>query len=143
MSVAWILKEKGRNVSSVLPARSLNETIAVLARNRIGAVVVADEAHHILGIISERDIVRIIATQGTAALVDPVAEHMTKPAMTCAEHHNIDWVMGEMTAHRFRHMPVSEQGLLAGMVSIGDVVKFKLAKADAETEHMRQYFAAG
>src|SRR5258705_3069134 len=114
MSVAWILKEKGRNVSSVLPARSLNQTITVLARNRIGAVVVADEARHILGIISERDIVRIVATQGTAALIEPVAEHMTKPA-TCTEHHNIDWVMGEMTAHRFRHMLVSEQGLLAGI----------------------------
>jgi CBS domain-containing protein len=92
MSVAWILKEKGRNVSSVLPATSLNETITVLARNQIGAVVVTDEGRHILGTISERDIVRIIATQGVAALVEPVAEHMAKPVMTCTGHHNIDKV---------------------------------------------------
>jgi CBS domain-containing protein len=92
MSVAYIMEEKGRNVSSVLPATSLNDTITLLARNRTGAVVVADEAQHILGIISERDIVRIIATHGAAALVEPVADYMTKPVMTWTEHHNIEKV---------------------------------------------------
>ena len=84
MSVAWILKEKGRNVSSVLPARSLNETITVLARNRIGAVVVADEAHHILGIISERDIVRIIATQAIAIVAISPRTHSVFRSMATA-----------------------------------------------------------
>ncbi|MGO9545070.1 MAG: CBS domain-containing protein [Rhodomicrobium sp.] len=143
MTVAWILKEKGRNVISTLPATSVNEVITILAKQRIGAVVVADERHHVIGIISERDIVRILATQGTAALDESVGEHMTHPVVTCTEHHSIDWLMEEMTARRFRHMPVSEHGRLAGIVSIGDVVKFKIARAESEAQQMRQYFVAG
>src|SRR5579883_1127122 len=140
MTVAWIMKEKGRAVFSVLPKTPLNDAVTLLARNRIGAVVVCDEQHRIRGIISERDIVRIIATQGSAALNDSVAEHMTHPVQTCSDHHSIDWVMTEMTSNRFRHMPVVDQGRLVGIISIGDVVKHKLAMAEAETEQMRQYF---
>ncbi len=143
MTVAWILKDKGRNVLSVLPGTSVNEVVTILAKNRIGAVVVADEQHRVLGIVSERDIVRILATQGAAALDEPVAEHMTRPVVTCAEHHSIDWLMEEMTSRRFRHMPVTDQGRLAGIVSIGDVVKIKLALVESEAAQMRQYFAAG
>jgi CBS domain-containing protein len=143
MTVAWILKDKGRNVLSVLPTTSVNEAVTVLAKNRIGAVVVADEQHRVLGIISERDIVRILATQGPGALDEPVAEHMTRPVVTCSEHHSIDWLMEEMTSRRFRHLPVTEQGRLAGIVSIGDVVKIKLALAESEAAQMRQYFTAG
>ncbi len=143
MTVAWILKDKGRNVVSMLPSASLNDAIALLARHRIGAIVIADELHHVAGIISERDIVRILATRGAAALNEPVGEHMTRPVTTCSEHHSIDWLMQEMTASRFRHIPIAEQGRLAGIVSIGDVVKFKLALAESEAAQMRQYFAAG
>ncbi len=143
MSVAWILKDKGRNVISILPSANLHEAITLLARNRIGAIIVADEQHRVAGILSERDIVRIVATQGAPALDEPVGEHMTRPVVTCTEHHSIDWLMGEMTKHRFRHMPVTEQGRLCGVVSIGDVVKFKLVLAESEAAQMRQYFAAG
>ncbi len=143
MSVAWILKEKGRGVVSVLPSASLNEVVTLLAKNRIGALVVTDEHYRPLGIISERDIVRILATQGTQALDEPVGEHMTHPVMTCSEHHSLDWIMNEMTANRFRHMPVADQGRLAGIVSIGDVVKYKIALAESEAAQMRQYFVAG
>ncbi len=143
MTVAWILKEKGRNVVSALPGASVNEVVTLMAKNRIGAVVIADELHHALGIISERDIVRILATQGAAALDEPASEHMTRPVVTCSEHHSIDWLMAEMTARRFRHIPVAEQGRLAGIVSIGDVVKHKIARAESEAEQMRQYFVAG
>ncbi len=143
MTVAWILKEKGRNVVSTLPTVSVNEVVTILAKQRIGAVVVADELHRIIGIISERDIVRILATQGSAALEEPVGEHMTHPVVTCTEHHSIDWLMEEMTARRFRHMPVDDHGRLAGIVSIGDVVKYKIARAESEAEQMRQYFVAG
>jgi CBS domain-containing protein len=143
MTVAWILKDKGRNVVSALPSASVNEVITLLAKNRIGAVVIADELDRVLGIISERDIVRILATQGVAALDESVGEHMTRPVVTCSEHHTIDWLMEEMTSRRFRHMPVAEQNRLAGIVSIGDVVKFKLALAESEAAQMRQYFAAG
>ncbi len=143
MTVAWILKEKGRNVVSALPSASVNDIVTLLAKNRIGAVVIADELHRVLGIISERDIVRILATQGSAALSEPVSEHMTRPVITCAEHHSLDWLMEEMTSRRFRHIPVTDQSRLSGIVSIGDVVKFKLAAAVSEAEQMRQYFVAG
>ncbi len=143
MTVSWILKDKGRTVTTVLPTTPLNETINLLARQKIGAVIVVDEQHRIHGIVSERDIVRIIATQGTAALAQPVGDHMTKAVVTCSEGHTIDWVMGQMTAHCFRHMPVSDGGRLAGVISIGDVVKYKLAMAEAEAEQMRHYLTAG
>jgi CBS domain-containing protein len=143
MTVAWILKEKGRNVVSALSNTSIEEIITLLAKNRIGAVVIVDEIHNVLGIISERDIVRILATQGSAAMSEPVGEHMTRPVVTCSEHHSIDWLMEQMTSRRFRHMPVTEKDRLAGIVSIGDVVKFKVALAESEAAQMRQYFAAG
>jgi CBS domain-containing protein len=143
MTVAWILKEKGRNVISALSNVSVAEIITLLAKNRIGAVVIVDETHRVLGIISERDIVRILATQGAAAMSEPVGEHMTRPVVTCSEHHSIDWLMEQMTSRRFRHMPVTEKDRLAGIVSIGDVVKFKVALAESEAAQMRQYFAAG
>jgi CBS domain-containing protein len=143
MTVAWILREKGRNVVSALPSASVNDIVTMLAKNRIGAVVIADEQRQVQGIISERDIVRILATQGTAALHEPVREHMTRPVVTCTEQHSIDWLMEEMTARRFRHIPVAEQGRLAGIVSIGDVVKHRIARAESEAAQMRQYFVAG
>ncbi|MGA7326457.1 MAG: CBS domain-containing protein [Rhodomicrobium sp.] len=143
MTVAWILKDKGRNVVSALPSVTLNEIVTLLASNRIGAVVIADELHRVLGIISERDIVRILATQGPAALDEPAGEHMTRSVVTCSEQNSIDWLMEEMTSRRFRHLPVTDQGRLAGIVSIGDVVKFKLALAESEAAQMRQYFVAG
>ena len=143
MTVAWILKEKGRNVVSAHASASVEEIITLLAKNRIGAVVIADEVHRVLGIISERDIVRILATQGVAAMNEPVGEHMTRPVVTCSEHHSIDWLMEQMTSRRFRHMPVTEKDRLAGIISIGDVVKFKVALAESEAAQMRQYFAAG
>jgi CBS domain-containing protein len=143
MSVAWILREKGRRVLSALPQTPLNEIINILAKNRVGAIVVADEMHRVLGIVSERDIVRILADDGPGVLSEPVSRHMTTPVMSCAEHHSVDWVMSQMTEHRFRHMPVSEDGRLIGIISIGDVVKYKIAVAEAEAEQMKQYFVAG
>src|SRR5262249_53175321 len=143
MTVAWILKEKGRSVVSALSNTSVEEIITLLAKNRIGAVVIVDEMQHVLGIIFERDIVRIIATQVAAAMSEPVSEHMTRPVVTCSEHHSIDWLMEQMTSRRFRHLPVMEKDRLAGIISIGDVVKFKVALAESEAAQMRQYFAAG
>jgi CBS domain-containing protein len=142
MTVSWILREKGRAVMSILPDTPLGVAVDKLAANKIGAVVVADEQHRIEGILSERDIVRILATMGADALSEPVRDHMTRSVMTCSESHTIDWVMAQMTQHRFRHMPVAENGRLAGIISIGDVVKHKLAMAEAEAEQMRTYLTA-
>lgn len=143
MTVAWILKQKGRNVVSALPGTSVAHAVSLLERHNIGAVVVVDEQHRVLGILSERDIVRILATQGPAALNEAVAGHMTRNVVVCSEHHSIDWLMEQMTSRRFRHIPVAENDRLAGIVSIGDVVKHKLASAESEAAQMRQYFAAG
>jgi CBS domain-containing protein len=143
MTVSWILKEKGRHVVAALPDTSLAEIVKSLARNRIGAVVITDADHRIAGIISERDIVGLLAENGPAILSRPVSEVMTKPVLTCSDHHSVDWVMGEMSKNRFRHMPVVDKGRLTGIISIGDVVKFKLAMAEAEADQMRQYIATG
>ena len=143
MTVAWILRDKGRHVVSVMAGTPVSEAISLLEQNRIGAVPVVDEEHHVLGILSERDIVRVLATRGVDALGEPVKLHMTHPVSTCSEHHSIDWVMNEMTNHRFRHIPITDDGRLTGIVSIGDVVKLKLALAESEAAQMRQYFAAG
>jgi CBS domain-containing protein len=143
MTVAWILKQKGRNVISVLPNTPLEYIISLLEMHRIGAVVVVDGYHRVQGLLSERDIVRILATKGASVLGEPVAGYMTRDVVVCTEHNSIDWLMEQMTNRRFRHIPVAENGRLAGIVSIGDVVKHKLAMAESETAQMRQYIAAG
>ena len=143
MTVAWILKQKGRNVISALPGTSVEHAVTLLEKHNIGAVVVVDEHHRVQGIVSERDIVRILATEGPGALGEPVAGHMTRNVVVCTENHSIDWLMEQMTTRRFRHIPVAENGRLAGIVSIGDVVKHKLAMAESEAAQMRQYIAAG
>ncbi len=143
MTVAWILKQKGRNVVSALPNTSVEQAVGLLEKHHIGAIVIVDEQHRVLGIVSERDIVRILATHGAAVLKEPAEAHMTRNVVVCSEHHSIDWLMEQMTERRFRHIPVAENERLAGIVSIGDVVKHKLALAESEAEQMRQYFVAG
>ena len=143
MTVAWILKQKGRNVVCALPETPVEQAISLLEKHHIGAVVIVDQQHHVLGILSERDIVSMLATRGAAVLKDPVSNHMSRNVVVCSEHHSIDWLMEQMTERRFRHIPVAENERLAGIVSIGDVVKHKLALAESEAAQMRQYFAAG
>lgn len=143
MTVAWILKQKGRNVVSALPDTTVEEAIRLLDKHHIGAIVIVDEGHSVQGILSERDIVRILAAHGAAALKEPVSNHMTRNVVVCSEQHSIDWLMEQMTMRRFRHIPVAENERLAGIVSIGDVVKHKLAMAESEAAQMRQYFVAG
>jgi len=143
MTVKWILDQKGRDVVSIGPEVSIHEVVGLLEEHKIGAIVVVDEQRHVLGIVSERDIVHILATQGADVLGEPAGAHMTSHVTICGEHHSIDWLMEQMTERRFRHIPVTVNGRLAGIVSIGDVVKQKLAMAESETAQMRQYIAAG
>ena len=110
MTVAWILKQKGRNVVNALPGTSVEHAISLLEKHNIGAIVVVDEQHRVQGIVSERDIVRIIATQGAGVLSEPVAGHMTRNVVVCSEQNTIDWLMEQMTSRRFRHIPVAEDG---------------------------------
>lgn len=143
MNVARILKEKGRTVFTVSPDTLVGTVVETLAKERVGALVVCDPGRHVIGIISERDIVRILANDGANSLDQPVSSYMTRDVLTCVERDTVNWLMEEMTLRRFRHMPVVEGGRLIGIVSIGDVVKHRLAAAELEAASMREYIATG
>jgi CBS domain-containing protein len=142
MNVARILKDKGRAVATMTPQSTLMEIVNRLATDKIGAVVICD-GDSVKGIISERDIVRILARQGPQVFDEPAQRFMTKEVVTCVERDSVDRLMEVMTSHRFRHMPVVEGGRLVGIVSIGDVVKQRIALADLEAASMREYIATG
>ena len=141
MTVARILAEKGREVFTTQPHRTLRYVIELLAARGVGAVVVADASMSVLGILSERDVVRVIAQHGAAALDDQVSRHMTPKVTTVTRDSTIDHVMQTMTEGRFRHLPVVEDGRLIGIVSIGDVVKRHVSALDSERQALREYIA--
>jgi CBS domain-containing protein len=141
MTVARILAVKGRDVVTVQPYRTLGEIADVLATKSIGAVVVADADGEVIGIVSERDVVRAIARNGAAALEQAASRHMSQDVVSTSADATIDHVMGLMTTRRFRHLPVIEHGRLAGIVSIGDVVKQHIEAIETEQEALRAYIA--
>lgn len=143
MNVATILKDKGRMIVSVKPETTLLEAAQTLAAHRIGAAVVMGRSGKLEGIVSERDIVRAIAGSGAQSLDKPLSELMTRDVRTCRESDTVDHVMQVMTHGRFRHLPVSVDGELKGLVSIGDVVKLKIAETELEVASMREYIKAG
>lgn len=143
MNVATILKEKGREVVTSAANTSLLDIAALLGKHGIGCIVITGADGKVSGIVSERDIVREIARAGSKVLKEPVEACMTKAVVTCREADTIDRLMAEMTAHRFRHMPVVERGRLIGLVSIGDVVRMRIAEAEMEAAAMREYIATG
>lgn len=142
MSVSKILASKGKAVITVDPGHSLQQAAALLAEHRIGAVVVTGADNTIAGILSERDIVRALANGGAAALQDRVADHMTRRVVTCMAASPIPQVMEMMTSGKFRHVPVVLDGRLDGMISIGDVVKHRLAELEQESATLREYISA-
>jgi CBS domain-containing protein len=141
MTVARILDEKGRDVFTTQPYRTLKEVIELLAEKGVGAVVVSDASRSVLGILSERDITRAIAKHGAFALEDSVSRHMTPKVVTVTGEDTIDYVMETMTTGRFRHLPVVENGHLVGIISIGDVVKRHVNALDSERQALREYIA--
>lgn len=141
MNVAQILGNKGRDVVSVQPHRTLAETIRTLGERRIGAVVVTGADGNLLGILSERDVIRAMAEGGAAALEHPVSRVMTGKVVTCRNETSVDELMEIMTVGRFRHVPVVENNRIIGIVSIGDVVKHRVAEIEAESRAMRDYIA--
>jgi len=143
MHVAAILSVKGRAVETVRPDTKLMDVARKLASKRIGAVVVTDRKGDVTGIVSERDIIRALATEGVDSLEWPVAEVMTRDVLTCRDADTIDQLMSLMTARRFRHLPVVNEGALNGIVSIGDVVKHHIAEVEMEASAMRDYIATG
>jgi CBS domain-containing protein len=143
MLVSHILKEKGRDILAIAPEATLFEAARVLSLNRIGALIVRDPKGALTGIISERDIVRAIAEDGASALAHTVGQCMTKDVATCEENDTIAEIMETMTRCRFRHMPVVEGGRITGIVSIGDVVKIRIAETLREAQALKDYIAAG
>ena len=139
MPVAHILNQKGRSVITVSPDQSLQDVAQVLARHRIGAVVVAGPDGEIAGILSERDVVKAIAAEGGKALVLKAKDAMTAKVRTCSPGDTESELMSMMTEHRIRHLPVVEKGKLAGMISIGDVVKAHHAALSQENHYLKCY----
>jgi CBS domain-containing protein len=139
MNVAAILRQKGRAVTTASPTTTLLEVANKLAAKRIGAIVIVGARGEVAGIISERDIIRELATSGHGCLTRPVGETMTRQVVTCQETDTLDELMAMMTARRFRHLPVVTDGALVGIVSIGDVVKHHVAEVEMEATAMRDY----
>lgn len=143
MTVAAILKQKGTAVVTATADTTMRDVVSLLAEKRIGAVVVSGGRGDVSGIISERDVIRLLAREGAAGLERTAGEVMTKSVVTCARSDTIDELMARMTARRFRHLPVLEGGRLTGIVSIGDVVKQRIAEVELEANAMRDYIRTG
>lgn len=143
MLVSQILKDKGDMVFTVTPAETVSAVAALLHSRRVGAMVVVDDAGEVAGIVSERDVVRAIAREGEEALSRPVERFMTKDVIFATPGETVDIMLERMTDRRIRHLPVVKDGRLAGIVSIGDLVKHKISEVEAEADGLKQYIAAG
>lgn len=139
MTVKAILSQKGSDVLTIDPAATLAAAAKLLAERRIGAVLVTGVDGRLSGILSERDIVRVLAERGADVLHDRVDRVMTRKVVTCTEAETIAAIMERMTAGKFRHLPVVDQGRLVGVVSIGDVVKYRLHEIETESQALREY----
>jgi len=139
MIVKNILAGKRGDVVTIEPTADLTAATKLLAERRIGAVVVLGAEQRIVGILSERDIVRALAAHGPTALNERVSQVMTRDVKTCTEDDTIEDLMGRMTTGKFRHMPVVKQEKLIGIVSIGDVVKNRVEEIEHEAEALRDY----
>ncbi|HWD29474.1 MAG TPA: CBS domain-containing protein [Rhizomicrobium sp.] len=142
MLVKHILGDKGREVIAIATDATLSEAARLLARKRIGAVVVRDASGALAGILSERDVVRAVADGSVAALARPVSAYMTRAVATCAECDTVQDIMEMMTIGRFRHVPVLDNGLVTGIVSIGDIVKTRIEETVQEAASLREYITA-
>jgi CBS domain-containing protein len=139
MTVKTILSGKGSDVITIGPTATLEEAIAVLTKHRIGAVVVLGADQRVIGILSERDIVRALSERSATAMKEPLAQTMTRIVVTCSEADTVSDIMERMTRGRFRHIPVVEQDRLVGIISIGDVVKQRLGEMERESEALKDY----
>ncbi len=141
MTVRKILNLKGSDVVTIAPEKKLLDAIALLAKHRIGALIVTGNNKEVVGVLSERDIVRLLSNKDNNRFENTVASAMTSAVKSCRPDDTIQQIMQVMTAGRFRHMPVVENGKLAGVISIGDVVKLRLEEMERESEHLKEYIA--
>jgi CBS domain-containing protein len=139
MNVTTILSAKGRDVATIAPTATVADAVKLLTERKIGALIITGAGGRITGIVSERDIVRALARHGTGALQSPLNEVMTRKVVTCGPNDSIANLMELMTSGKFRHLPVMDADRLAGIVSIGDVVKSRLAELEFEQTALRDY----
>jgi CBS domain-containing protein len=141
MTVAAILKHKGYQVTTVGPTASIAEVAEVLSKHRIGAALVMDRVDQLLGIISERDVVRSLAANGGHTLEMTAGQLMTRALQIATPDTTVEEAMRMMTEGRFRHLPVIDHGRVAGLISIGDVVKARIMQQTHEVDSLRAYVA--
>jgi CBS domain-containing protein len=139
MTVQSILSGKGNDIVSIEPTASLEAAIKKLTEHRIGALLVLGPDHRLIGILSERDIVWVLAEQGAEVLSKPLANVMTRKVFTCGPTETVGTIMERMTTGKFRHVPVVEQDQVVGIISIGDVVKHRLHEMERESTALRDY----
>ena len=142
MLVESILQSKGATVHTVTAGAKVSDAVAALNKYNIGAVIVVDSDGEVAGIISERDIVRLLGRDAAGALKRPVSECMTANVVTCGRSTTVASLMEQMTRYRIRHIPIVEDGALLGIVSIGDVVKRKIEETEQEALALREYIAS-
>lgn len=142
MQVNAILAEKGRDVATVAPDTPVMNVIENLSEKNIGAIVVTDGNRKVLGIVSERDVVRALARNGASVVDQPVSSFMTRDVITCGGEESSHDLMTKMSAGRFRHLPVETDGKLDGIISIGDVVKARISEVQREAEALREYISS-
>ncbi|BBZ40512.1 CBS domain-containing protein [Mycobacterium conspicuum] len=142
MRIADVLRNKGAAVRTINPDATVRELLAGLAEQNIGAMVVVD-ADGVVGIVSERDVVRQLHTQGADILSGPVSKIMTAAVATCTKSDTVDSISALMTTNRVRHVPVLDGRNLIGIVSIGDVVKTRMEELEAEHEQLQSYITQG
>jgi CBS domain-containing protein len=138
MTVRAILDSKGHHILSVEPEAKLSAAIKLLGERKIGAVLVMSKGH-IEGILSERDIVRVLSERGASVLDEPVSEVMTRKVISCRQSDTVAAIMEMMTTGKFRHLPVVEGERVVGLISIGDIVKWRVQEYENEQEALRQY----
>ena len=142
MLVAEILKSKGGDVFSITPDMTVAQACGELDRRKVGALIVCD-GDRVVGVFSERDLVKAVAADGATGLDSPVSSYMTKDVIFAEPGETVAILMGRMTDRRIRHLPVLKDKRLSGVISIGDVVKCQIAEATREAESLRTYIAAG
>ncbi len=142
MLVSQVIREKGDIVFTISPDETLSEAAALLHQRQVGSAVVLGAGGAVVGLISERDVVRQLALEGAGALEQPVSAAMTTEVVLAAPDEKVDELLARMTDRRVRHLPVMQGGRLVGLVSIGDLVKRKIAESEAEARDLKAYIAA-
>ena len=143
MTIASILKEKGREVVSVTPTTTVSEIASIISSRRIGAVVVLADAARLAGIVSERDVVKALAAQGEQVLRMTAQDIMTKAVITASPHTSVNDAMALMDEGYFRHLPVVDEGIMVGIISVRDVVRAQIQQQAQEVDSLKDYVFRG